>query len=225
MTRKRVVDAESWSVKDENIVWITNKCTAQERTQWLADAQNKTVKSPYYFGRNLCVRGRGHKPLSLWCPEACGCHRGDQDCPLTCPERDATTPTCPAHQQQTFWNMGWSKGYWCPRRPLTHSVDVGFSAQNVRAALSRPPPPSNCAAASTGACLESGGVDNDCCARCDDAACAPGYTYAGQVVFDEDMLLSTYPDFFPFCDVYLRCGNTCCVPVETNETARVAAGG
>ena len=101
----------------------------------------------------------------------------------------------------------------------------GGVGRNVRAALSRPPPPTNCAAASTGACLESGGVDNDCCARCDDAACAPGYTYAGQVVFDEDMLLSTYPDFFPFCDVYLRCGNTCCVPVETNETARVAAGG
>jgi len=185
-----------------------------------------TARPPYWLGRNLCVRGRGHKPLSLFCPEACGCHRGDQDCPLTCPERDATTPTCPAHQQKTFVIEGeWApdEGYWCPRRPHAHSFDAGFSAQDARAALSRPPPPTNCAAAITGACLEGGDSDNDCCARCGDAACAPGYTYAGQVVFDEDMLLSTYPDFFPFCDVYLSCGNTCCVP--SNGTARAMAGG
>ena len=132
LTRKRVVDAESWSVKDENIVWITNKCTAQERTQWLADAQNnKTVKSPYYFGRNLCVRGRGHKPLSLWCPEACGCHRGDQDCPLQCPERDATTPICPAHQRRTFLPGcpdEFSPELCCPRHPRAYHFDVGFSS-------------------------------------------------------------------------------------------------
>ena len=54
-----------------------------------------------------------------------------------------------------------------------------------------------------------------------------GYTYAGQIFFDRQMLSSTYPDFDPLCSSgpIITCGNTCCVPVETNETARVAAGG
>jgi len=106
---------------------------------WLTDVQkNKTVKSPYWYGRNLCVRGRGHKPLSFFCPEACGCHRGDEDCPLTCPEREATTPICPAHQQKTYVNnvdgTGHSchgqleTGYCCPRHPRAYSFDVGFSS-------------------------------------------------------------------------------------------------
>ena len=60
-------------------------------------------------------------------------------------------------------------------------------------------------------------------------SCAPGYTYAGQVVFETKMLLSTYPDFDPLCsnpnNVEWACGNTCCVPVDTNETTRVAADG
>ena len=94
---------------------------------WKADAQsnNSTVITPYWLGRNLCVRGRGHKPLSLWCPEACGCHRGDQDCPLQCPERDATTPICPAHQK-SFW--GFDSSIFCPRHPRAYSFDVGFSS-------------------------------------------------------------------------------------------------
>jgi len=104
---------------------------------WYADAQNnETVKSPYWFGRNLCVRGRGHKPLSFFCPEACGCHRGDEDCPLTCPEREATTPICPAHQQKTFVNDGTGHeclgtletGYCCPRHPRAYGFDVGYSS-------------------------------------------------------------------------------------------------
>ena len=94
---------------------------------WKADAQsnNSTVITPYWLGRNLCVRGRGHKPLSLWCPEACGCHRGDQDCPLECPERDATTRICPAHQK-SFW--GFDSSIFCPRHPRAYSFDVGFSS-------------------------------------------------------------------------------------------------
>ena len=95
------------------------------------DQNNKTVKSPYYIGRNLCVRGRGHKPLSLWCPEACGCHRGDQDCPLQCPERDATTPICPAHQRRTFLpgcQDEFSPELCCPRHPRAYGFDVGFSS-------------------------------------------------------------------------------------------------
>ena len=88
-----------------------------------------------------------------------------------------------------------------------------------------PPPPTNCAAASTGACLEVDGVDDDCCTGCGEGACASGYTYAGQFVFDKELLASTYPDFYSLCNIDTSCGNTCCVPVDTNETARVAAGG
>ena len=199
---------------------------------WQADAQNnKTMKSPYFIGRNLCVRGRGHKPLSLFCPEACGCHRGDEDCPLTCPERDETTPTCPAHQARIFVMKDkdalWEGGYYCPRRPLTHSVDVGnkgVSAEEIRSILSPPPPPpENCALASTGACLEGGGLDPDCCAPCGEGSCAPGYTYAGQFFIDEETISSTYPDFYPGCgEIY--CGNTCCVPTDEWDGARTAAG-
>ena len=99
---------------------------------WRADARNNsfTARPPYYFGRNLCVRGRGHKPLSLWCPEACGCHRGDQDCPLQCPEREATTPLCPTHQHKTFLSCHGrvETGYCCPRHPRAYDFDVGFSS-------------------------------------------------------------------------------------------------
>ena len=58
--------------------------------------------------------------------------------------------------------------------------------------------------------IEFGGVDHDCCTSCGEGSCAPGYTYAGQFVIDEETLSSTYPDFYPFCNTY--CGNTCCVP-------------
>ena len=93
---------------------------------WRADTRNNlTARPPYYLGRNLCVRGRGHKPLSLWCPEACGCHRGDQDCPLECPERDATTRICPAHQK-SFWGPDSEAS--CPRHPRAYIFDVGFSS-------------------------------------------------------------------------------------------------
>ena len=111
----------------------------------------------------------------------------------------------------------WEGGYYCPRRPLTHSVDVGdksMSAEEIRTILSPPPPLESCAAASTGACLEGGGVDDDCCAQCGEGGCAPGYTYAGQIAFDEATRSSTYPDFFPFCGEAGGCGNTCCVPSD-----------
>ena len=131
--------------------------------------------------------------------------------------------TCPWYQLKTFVIEGkyaeW-EGYRCPRRPLTHSVDVGFSA-HVRSALS--PPPSNCAAVSTGACLERGDVDDDCCAACYEGSCAPGYTYAGQFRFDEEMLSSTYPDFDPYCGDDHSCGNTCCVPSDEWDSVRAAS--
>ena len=140
-----------------------------------------------------------------------------------CPERDETTPTCPAHQARIFVMENEEAlyyGYHCPRRPRAHSFDVGFSAQDVQAALSRPPPPANCATASTSACLEpawygSGGliVDENCCAQCGEGGCAPEYTYAGQIAFDEETLLSLYPDFGIDCNA-MHCGNTCCVPSD-----------
>jgi len=126
------------------------------------------------------------------------------------------------------------EGYICPRRPHAHSFDVGvkgMSAEEIRNILSRPPPTTNCAAASTGACLESawdgsGGliVDIDCCAPCGEGECAPGYTYAGQILFDSEMLSSTYPDFYPFCGEAGGCGNTCCVPSDERDGAPAAAG-
>ena len=102
----------------------------------------------------------------------------------------------------------------------------GMSAEEIRTILSPPPPP-NCAAASTGACLRRGGVvDIDCCAPlCGEGGCAPGYTYAGQIAFDLETLLSTYPDFFPFCGEQPFCGNTCCVPSDEWDGAPAAAGG
>ena len=116
--------------------------------------------------------------------------------------------------------------------PHAHSFDVGdksMSAEEIRTILS-PAVPTNCATASTGACLEpawdgSGGliVDTDCCAPCGEGECAPGYTYAGQIAIDEDTISSTYPDFYPDCD-YSHCGNTCCVPSDEWDGARMTAG-
>ena len=91
-----------------------------------ADARNGSkAMPPYLSGRNLCVRGRGgHKPLSLFCPEACGCHRGDRDCSLRCPEREPATPTCPAHQEAIWVREGRRPGH-CPRLPRSQLLDVG----------------------------------------------------------------------------------------------------
>ena len=100
--------------------------------------------------------------------------------------------------------------------------EKGMSAEEIRTILSPPPPPENCAAASTGACLEGFRFDHDCCAPCGFGSCAPGYTYAGQFVFDEELLASTYPDFNPICSAS-PCGHTCCVP--SNGTAKAMAGG
>ena len=57
---------------------------------------------PYLLGLNMCVEDGIFfpvKPLSYWCPEACGCRSGDAHCPDACPARNATTPLCPEHQR------------------------------------------------------------------------------------------------------------------------------
>ena len=55
---------------------------------------------PLFAGVNPCVEGGIFfpvKPLSYFCPVACGCRSGDPHCPDSCPARDPTAPpTCPA---------------------------------------------------------------------------------------------------------------------------------
>ena len=93
---------------------------------FLGDAQNESLaRSPYFLGRSPCVRFAGSraKPLSLFCPRACGCHRGDQDCPTTCPERTASDPLCPAWQQQILVGPLYKDA--CPRLPAAQPFDAG----------------------------------------------------------------------------------------------------
>ena len=74
---------------------------------WLAseeamgEASASGVFPPYVFGVNLCIEGGTFmpvKPLSYFCPVACGCRSGDAHCPNACPIRTAETPTCSAAQ-------------------------------------------------------------------------------------------------------------------------------
>ena len=92
----------------------------------LRDAKNDSLaRSPYFLGRSPCVRFAGSraKPLSLFCPRAGGCHRGDQDCPTTCPERDASDPLCPAWQEQIMPGPLYKD--FCPRLPAAQPFDAG----------------------------------------------------------------------------------------------------
>ena len=57
-----------------------------------------TKSLPFLFGINACVEDGIFfpvKPLSYFCPAACGCKAGDPHCPDSCPARDETTPICP----------------------------------------------------------------------------------------------------------------------------------
>ena len=85
----------------------------------LRDAKNDSL------ARSPCVRFAGSraKPLSLFCPRACGCHRGDQDCPTTCPERTASDPLCPEWQQQILIGPVYKDV--CPRLPAAQPFDAG----------------------------------------------------------------------------------------------------
>jgi hypothetical protein len=56
---------------------------------------------PFVFNINWCTEGGTYyplKPLSYFCPIACGCHQGDPHCPDSCPQRDSSTPVCPQSQ-------------------------------------------------------------------------------------------------------------------------------
>lgn len=56
---------------------------------------------------NLCVENgfwMPIKPLSYYCPVACGCRSGDAHCPDACPARTADTPLCPDYQRSESAN-------------------------------------------------------------------------------------------------------------------------
>ena len=60
---------------------------------------------PYRFGQNICVENgepRPIKPLSYFCPVACGCRRGQAHCPDTCPSQSASEPACPTFQRTAY---------------------------------------------------------------------------------------------------------------------------
>ena len=66
------------------------------------------VIPPHFVGINFCVNQGTTwpvKPLSYFCPVACGCRRGDPHCPDRCPERDTPNePTCSPTQRSPALN-------------------------------------------------------------------------------------------------------------------------
>ena len=62
---------------------------------------------PYILSVNGCIEGGTFfplKPLSYFCPAACGCRSGDMHCPDQCPERTPETPICTAVQRSQMAN-------------------------------------------------------------------------------------------------------------------------
>ena len=62
---------------------------------------------PYAFGLNVCTGDGGIwpvKPMSYFCPVACGCRSGDAHCPDACPARSLEpSETCLEHQRRNFF--------------------------------------------------------------------------------------------------------------------------
>ena len=58
---------------------------------------------PVYAPHRRCVAKGAWadiKPVSYFCPVACGCHAGDEHCPDQCPSRNETsTELCPSYQK------------------------------------------------------------------------------------------------------------------------------
>ena len=62
---------------------------------------------PYKMNGNLCTESsemHPYKPLSYFCPVACGCRKGLKHCPDSCPSPSASDPICPAFQQTVYAN-------------------------------------------------------------------------------------------------------------------------
>ena len=96
------------------------------------EALPNTVFPPYIFGVNLCVEGGTHmpvKPLSYFCPVACGCRSGDVHCPDACPIRTASTPICPDAQRSA------AAGSNSPNCPLTDRRNFGPKRENRSSAV------------------------------------------------------------------------------------------
>ena len=75
---------------------------------------------PFLFGINACVEDGVFfpvKPLSYFCPVACGCHAGDPHCPDSCPRRNETTAICPEEWRRTGVNIDWFSDGSCPLTP------------------------------------------------------------------------------------------------------------
>ena len=71
---------------------------------WI-DAHNRTrgTISPYRYGYNLCTSsGFSYptKPLSYFCPIACGCNTDGNGCPQSCMMRNTSDMPCPVHQRR-----------------------------------------------------------------------------------------------------------------------------
>ena len=68
-------------------------CDYLKQTAPPADAPVSYWNNFNFGSTNLCVQYGSwyrHKPLSHFCPVACGCFQGDNDCPETCPARNTS---------------------------------------------------------------------------------------------------------------------------------------
>ena len=64
--------------------------------------------SPFVYGINMCTETGKYfpiKPLSYYCPVACGCRAGDPHCPASCPARNESDMSvgalCPGHMRDS----------------------------------------------------------------------------------------------------------------------------
>ena len=99
--KKRVLQAQNFFVAPSGVVFSSWPAVTGAFFRFKAEVLVRRLheRRVAEFEASVSIQetalGRGHRPLSLWCPEACGCHCGDEDCPLTCPERNDKEPPCP----------------------------------------------------------------------------------------------------------------------------------
>ena len=82
-------------------------CPLLSSTETMATAFSLGNFPPYILSVNGCIEGGTFfplKPLSYFCPAACGCRSGDMHCPDQCPERTPETPICTAVQRSQMAN-------------------------------------------------------------------------------------------------------------------------
>ena len=81
-------------------------CEYLSRTAELYTAGNVTYPA-FVYGMNMCTETGKYfpiKPLSYFCPVACGCRAGDPHCPPSCPARNesnmSVSALCPEHMRK-----------------------------------------------------------------------------------------------------------------------------